>query len=57
MLFEKLADAHLDAGWSSIQQAIQSLLAQPKSAIELLTSTYASLNEMQQKLFSILLNW
>ena len=51
MLFQKLADAHLDAGWSSIQQAIQSLLAQPKSAIELLTSTYASLNEMQQKLY------
>ena len=49
--FEKLADARLNAGWSSIEQAIHSLLSEPASAIELLHSTYHSLSEMERKLY------
>ena len=51
MNFEKLADARLNAGWLSIQQAIHSLLSEPVSAIELLHSTYHSLSEMERKLY------
>ena len=51
MLFEKLADAHLNAGWLSIQKSIHLLLSQPSSAVELLKAMYASLDEMQQKLY------
>ena len=51
MLFEKLADARLTAGWSSIQQAIHTLMSDPTSAIELLHSTYDSLDETQKMLY------
>ena len=51
MIFEKLADARLDAGWSSIQQAIHYLLPEPASAVELLHATYHSLSEIERKLY------
>ena len=51
MIFEKLADARLDAGWSSIQEAIHFLLSEPASAIELLQATYHSLSELERKLY------
>ena len=51
MLFEKLADAHLSAGWSAIQESIHLLLSEPISTVKLLKAMYASLDETQQKLY------
>jgi len=51
MVFEELADARLDAGWSSVKQAMEILFSSPKSYIDLLEDTYAGLDDIQRKLY------